>query len=255
MPVRNVYVHPFIILSPSTLVVSLCALKSGIIFYKVHKLRGSQRDLLTRPEPQPPPGDGVLISEVRRGAVSPVHLSWGHNEAKMMSQWHFKRQPFILSLDVDMITCAEGHAIKRLSLSDRMKQTLRKQRGDIREFSLHIYINIHHYKCIIYIFLFCLILMEFPARPGARALPVLYSLSQLFDLYKWDQISFWNEIYTYIIRSPWSNIGFQVLGFTTWQQFSKYVHSSIHYSKPFLFLHVSGCRAHKTEDCLRHWRC
>ena len=74
MPVRNVHVHPFLILSPSTLVVSLCALKSGIIFYKVHKLRGSQRDLLTRPEPQPP-GDGVLISEVRRGAVSPVHLS------------------------------------------------------------------------------------------------------------------------------------------------------------------------------------
>lgn len=56
--------------------------------------------------------------------------------------------------------------------------------------------------------------MEFPVSPGARALPVLYSLSQLFDLYKWDQISFWNEIYTYIIRSPWSNIGFQVLGFT-----------------------------------------
>ena len=140
-----------------------------------------------------------------------------------------------------------------------LSQIIKKTNSSMNHLNYNPKTNDVHWIWLYYMnrfyILFCLILMEFPAWPGARALPVLYSLSQLFDLYKWDQISFWNEIYTYIIRSPWSNIGFQVLGFTTWQQFSKYVHSSIHYSKPFLFLHVSGCRAHKTEDCLRLWRC
>ena len=91
-------------------------------------------------------------------------------------------------------------------LSDRMKQTLSKQRGDIREFSLDIYINLHYYKYYLSAILFHFAEIFTEPRPGARALPVLYSQSQMFDLYKWDQISFWNEIYIYI-RSRWSNIG------------------------------------------------
>ena len=57
-----------------------------------------------------------------------------------------------LTLDLKLkgVTWAEGHAISR-SLSDRMNQTLSKQGGDIGEFSLQIYINIHYHKCIIYL--------------------------------------------------------------------------------------------------------
>ena len=140
--------------------------QSRIIFYKVHKLWGSSAWFIDEAGTWARLTERGLEWELHAAVSVPCTFTCPDRALMRMRPENISPYPkhltltlldahFSLTMDLKLtgVTRAEGHAISRGGLSDRMKQTLSKQGGDIREFSLHIYINIPYHKRIIYYFI------------------------------------------------------------------------------------------------------